>query len=441
MEDYKKNIQEANGYLRKAQNCMFSGKNEEAVELLNKADEIGSLAKQLNPDDFQVKSLFQKIEKMRKDLERKGVATRKGGNDELPFEVLAQLNRIRDHIVKKELNYAKKELDVFYSKFAGPMCELPEISEFKTHIMKLEEEHLKAEEQNKEAAAKAEEAKKQDKMFCDEWEAKFKSIPYFDGTSRNAKSLLEEKESFQKASYVLNEFEKENFSGQLTISLESLINDVKIRAQQFPGRLKETLREMSGEITDKIEERIEFLNNDIDWKNDPDKKPYVISKRELDVFSESIEELRPLFNGNISDFDPTINAYQQLCEINQQRMQERSSKTSIKPEAVSAEEAEEPTKAALEALLKKYPDAKSLKTSMIKNWESKKIEEWADSTKTQWIVRNFNETTVQIAAELNDGTCKLFTLNVEKDKNSDGSFGQIRSHIMFEELMAKETLV
>lgn len=440
MEDYKRNIQEANGYLRKAQNCMFSGKNEEAVELLSKADDIGSFAKQQSPEDFQVKSLFQKIEKMRKDLERKGVASRPGGNNEVPFEVQAQLNRIRDHIVKKELNWAKKELDVFYSKFAGPMCELSEINEFKTHIKKLEEERLQAEEQNKEAAAKAEEAKKQDKLFCDAWEIKFKSIPYFDGTPRNAKALLEEKEFFQKASYALNEFEKENFSGQLTIALESLMKDLKVRTHLFPGRLKETLREMSDEITANIEERIGFLNNDMDWKNDSDKKPYVISKRELDTFLESIEELKPLFNGNISDFDPTLNAYQQLCEINQQRSQERSSKTSIKPEAVSTEEAAEPTKSAIESLLKKYPDAKSLKTSMIRNWESKKIEEWADSTKTQWIARDFNETTVQVAAELNDGTCKLFTINVEKDKNSDGSFGQIRSHIMFEELMAKETI-
>jgi HEPN domain-containing protein len=40
MEDFKKLVQEANGFLRTAQNNMFSGKNNEAVELMNKAEEL-----------------------------------------------------------------------------------------------------------------------------------------------------------------------------------------------------------------------------------------------------------------------------------------------------------------------------------------------------------------------------------------------------------------
>lgn len=138
MDDPKKLLQDANGYLRTAQNNMFSGKNAEAVELINKADEFGLLAKQQIPDDFQVTSLFQKIEKMRKDLERKGIATRPGGNTELPFEVQSQLRSIRDYVISKDFEGARRELNGYYSRFAGPMTNIPEIVEIKQELEKLE---------------------------------------------------------------------------------------------------------------------------------------------------------------------------------------------------------------------------------------------------------------------------------------------------------------
>ena len=203
MDDPKKLIQDANGYLRTAQNGMFSGKNAEAVDLLNKAEELGLQAKQLIPGDFQVDSLFQKIEKMRKDLERKGIATRPGANKELPFEVQSQLSRIRDYVIRKELQMAKRELDSYYSRFAGPMTDIPEIKEIKEQLLKLEAEAIVFAQQNAEAEkAKADAARLNDEL-CLSWEMKFRALPYFDGTPRNAQGLLFEKENFRKAQDLL----------------------------------------------------------------------------------------------------------------------------------------------------------------------------------------------------------------------------------------------
>jgi hypothetical protein len=92
------------------------------------------------------------------------------------------------------------------------------------------------------------------------------------------------------------------------------------------------------------------------------------------------------------------------------------------------------------ALSTSTPNAKVLRVAVVKPWESKRVEEWADSTKTQWVVKNISETTVQVAAELPDGLCKLYTMHVEKEVAPNGSFGTPRSHIMFEELMAKENI-
>jgi hypothetical protein len=146
MDDYKQKIQEAGGFLRTAERSMFSGKNQEAVEMLNKADDIAMQAAKIQQDDFQLKSLQQKIEKMRKDLERKGVVTRPGGKEELPFEVNSQLQRIKESVINGNLERARMEMKNYYDRFAGPHTDIPEIRELSSLIEKMKNEEAEKNE-------------------------------------------------------------------------------------------------------------------------------------------------------------------------------------------------------------------------------------------------------------------------------------------------------
>ncbi|HPR60356.1 MAG TPA: hypothetical protein PLF35_05390, partial [Prolixibacteraceae bacterium] len=47
--------------------------------------------------------------------------------------------------------------------------------------------------------------------------------------------------------------------------------------------------------------------------------------------------------------------------------------------------------------------------------------------------KGHHETTVELAATLPDGTCKLFTVHVEKQLQADGAYGPLYGHILFEE--------
>jgi len=434
MEDPKKMLQDANGYLRTAQNGMFSGKNNEAVELLNKAEELGLLAKQLIPGDFQVESLFQKIEKMRKDLERKGVATRPGGNAGLPFEVQSQLNRIRDYVIRKELEMAKRELDSYYARFAGPMTNIPEIIEIKEHLQKLEAEALVVARQKADAERANADAGRINDELCMSWELKLRAIPYFDGTPHNTQELLFEKENFRKAQDALSEYGQVNFPGQKSISLESQVMEISQRLQMFPMRFADTSKLLADEVIKTIEGRMNVLARDTTWVSDPTQLPYFLGKNDLDSFSTQIEEIRPLFSENPQGIEGVNNAMSKLYEMNEQRKVERSKRITMKPEAMSGAEAEAPITAAFQAVNRYYPGATLLKAAVVKPWESKHTEDWADNTRTQWVIKNTNETSVQIAALLSDDSCKLFTLHVEKELQTDGSFGPLKSHIMFEDM-------
>jgi hypothetical protein len=434
MDDPKKLLQEANGFLRTAQNNMFSGKNTEAVELLIKAEEAGEKAKQQIPDDFQVSSLFQKIEKMRKDLEKKGISTRTGGNNELSFEVQSQLGRIRELLLRKDLEWAGRELNNYYSRFAGPMTEISEFMELKEQFAKLEADAKVQEMKNR--AAKEAEAVEREKheTLCNDWEMKLKKIPYFEGTAQNVTQLITEKGAYKQAIEIMGVYQAVAFNAQKSFTLESLGRDIKQRIDRFPSQLAETVSCLAGVVVDEIEQRITQLNNDTAWKGDTLTLPYFVGKRDFDTIAQHIEELRPLFADNPQGMESINIALGTLHSINDQRKTERSKRIGMKPEAISGPEALEPAKSAVDAILKHNAGANVIKTAVVRPWEGKRSEGWYDNTKTNWVVRNLAETTVEVAALLSDGSCKLFSVHIEKELQPDGSYGSLNGNIMFEEM-------
>lgn len=440
MEDPKKLMQEASGYLRKAENNMFGGKNHEAVELLTTADELTEKAAQQVPDDFQIKSLRQKIEKMRKDLERKGIATRPGSGGGLPFEVEAQLGHIRESILSKDLSRAKRELDNYYARFAGPHTDIPQIKEMHMQIQVLEKDAEAAEIRKASEKLALAESLSANEALCREWEAEFRSIPYFGGTAHNVPGLLDEKQYFIKAKEVIERYSKVRFSAEKSITLENFARDVAQRINEFEANFDQTAAEMAGEILRDIEESIDFLNRDTAWVHQPELKPHFTGRRELEAFSSRIDEIQPLFDENAAPFEKLKHAYSQLLSMNEERKAARSKRITMRPAVVAGPEADEAIREAGEVLLKIHSDAKVLKASVVKEWEQKRTENWLDNTRTQWVVRNFLETSVELAAQYNGSNHSLFCMHVQKDINNDGTYGKISSHLMFEEMMAAENI-
>lgn len=440
MDDPKKLVQEASGYLRKAESSMFGGKNQDAVELLNKANEGATQAAQQIPDDFQVKSLLQKIEKLRKDLERKGVATRPGSGAGLPFEVEAQLGHIRESILTKNLERAKRELEVYYSRFAGPYSDIPQIKEMHLQLQILEKE-AEAARVRKEAEQKANAAsREQHEALCREWENTLRKIPYFDGLALNVPGLLEQKQAYDMAVNTIGAYNRINFTVQQSISLESLANDVKQRMQQFESNLSASAAALADEVNATIQFHIDALNKDTAWVNTSDQKPQFVGRKEMETLAQRIEEVSPLFDESSAPLQKLRHTYGLLTVLNDDRKVTRSKRITMRPSIVEGAEAGEAINAARTALLDSYPAGTIITGAVVKPWESKHTEGWLDNTRTQWVVKNTCETTVELAVKLNDMNFSLFAMHVEKEVNPDGTFGRVMSHILFEEQMAEENI-
>lgn len=440
MEDPKRLVQEASGYLRKAESSMFGGKNQDAVELLNKANEGANQAAQQIPDDFQVKSLLQKIEKLRKDLERKGIATRPGSGGGLPFEVEAQLGHIRESILSKDLERARREFDNYYARFAGPYSDIPQIKEMQLHIQTLEKE-AKADFERKEAAQKANAASlEQHEALCREWEAAFRKIPYFDGLAMNVPDLLDQKKAFGLAIGIMDDYNKINFTAQQSITLESFANDVKLRIQQFESNLNTSAEALADEVNAAIQFHIDALNKDTAWVSASDQKPQFVGKSEMESFAQRIAEVSPLFDESAAPLQKLRHTYGMLEVLNDDRKAARSKRITMRPSIVDGAEGGEAINAARTALLNSYPNATIITGAVVKPWESKHTEGWLDNTRSQWIVKNTLESTVELAVKPNDNCFSLFALHVEKIVKSDGTYGSVISHILFEEQIAEENI-
>lgn len=441
MEDYKAIVQEASGMLRKAESNMFSSKNQEAAELWKSAGALIEKAAQLNPDDFQVKSLRQKQDKLRKDLERKGIALTAEAAEKLPFEVEAQLGKIREAVKNRNLERAKSEIEEFNERFAGKYPNLPEFAELSKQADQLEQE-LSSEKAAiaAEAAAKAEAAQALEALNR-KWEEEIKAIPYFEGSIRNVAGLLNEREYFRKAAEVMNRFKAETFPGEKSATLTSRAADLQHRLDNFEANYSATIAEIAGEVTRTVEECIDVLNRDTAWLQQSDLKPRFTGTGELESFEEKIRELKPLFSENDLPFAKLKESYSRLLSMNVERRNIRSKRITMRPAVMNGPDADLAVQTAETTALKYYPGAKVLKAAVIKEWVQKRTESWADNTRSQWVVRNFQETDVELAIRTADNNHSLLCMRIERDVNPDGSFGRISGHQMFEEMIAPENIM
>ena len=440
MDELKLKIQEASGFLRTAERNMFSGKNQEAVDLLNKADEIISPAANAQPNDFQVKSLVQKIEKMRKDLEKKGFATRTGGKQDLPFEVNSQLLRVKDCVINGNLERAQSEMNHYFSRFAGPYSDIPEIKELQALIEKMKAEAAaKKQEQNNNEKVRVEQRVAHEKL-CDEWRQKLKSIPYFDGTPQNVFSLAAHAEAFAEAVKMMNEFNAVAFFQEPDFSLQSLAADIKRRMEAFKPNYLESLRILSGEINQRIENFVSQLNNDVAWQTDENLVPGFIPATEMQGINNSIVELRPASTENMEVINDLMAAFQRLETLNEERKKARASAIRMKPEVMVGQEASPLLMAAVSELEKTNNGIVVLKAAVTRPWENKFEEGWEDNTKSKWFKRHFRNATVQVAAKLNDGTYRLFSMNVDETLIAENSYGNIKSHMLYSDAINPENI-
>lgn len=320
MGDLKKMLLEANSFIRSAETSIQSGKYKEAIETLKKAEDLGKEISQSISTDPGVKALFQKIEKLKKDLEKAGIKQTDGSNVNIPFEVQTHINRIKNLLVSVPnqpylLDQVKSELNSYLIKYPGYMSQIPEIKEIQSQIDEFERNIKFVELDEK---TKKEVKIKEEEQFCNTWYKKLKSIPYFDGESTHISTLLEQKNSYYKAFELIKEFESQNFKGIKTKELENIENDIKMRISNFQEKYNNSVNLIVKEVKQKILDKLNLLKDDTTWQNDPKAQPYYLEKNNINELRNKLEELKPLFE-DMTLPNELNSLFMQLMDLNEIR--------------------------------------------------------------------------------------------------------------------------
>lgn len=95
---------------------------------------------------------------------------------------------------------------------------------------------------------------------------------------------------------------------------------------------------------------------------------------------------------------------------------------------------------AMQILKKAHPEANAIKTAIISSdWKEESVLEFTDTTQTALRYRVTRSLTVQIGAD-NGSEAFIYTIDISKDKRSDGSFGELYGHVMYTDPILKENI-
>ena len=86
-----------------------------------------------------------------------------------------------------------------------------------------------------------------------------------------------------------------------------------------------------------------------------------------------------------------------------------------------------------EVLRKAKAGVKVLRTTVVSSdWQEENVIEWTDTSRSVLRHRITRSVSTQVAGKLN-GETTLYTINIAKDRRTNGSWGQLHGHIMFED--------
>ncbi|MHC5071191.1 MAG: hypothetical protein ACYTGO_11975 [Planctomycetota bacterium] len=92
------------------------------------------------------------------------------------------------------------------------------------------------------------------------------------------------------------------------------------------------------------------------------------------------------------------------------------------------------------AVTRKFKGATLLRTTVIsETWKEERVLEHTDTTRTKVRYRVTRRLVSQVAGKTKEGTF-LYTVNVEKDRQSDNSWGALKSHVMFVDAMLEKNV-
>ncbi len=495
---------EADKAIRNSQRAMFNGKMEESRDLLNKAGELIEQIKAADPGYSRLKTLESKHAKQAGDLDRRTPkdapkvaapaapeapspsaapslsapaatsAPKPAAQDaKLPGGVTYRLRQV-DKIIKgadRVLNkksaasdeWRVKELESTVEQARNMMDDVqesygdqipPNHPEVVAREQKIKDFEAKMAQfksgvsAGQEAAAQTE-ARKQ--AQSDEWVAKLRPYvanqanPAYDESKYLIAGAVEDpaenarrKAIYDEASALFDLYRNTEFPDGKTQELELVEKDMDYSLKSFAESHQSMSQSHFQQARQKLDNAAQWFQKE-EEADDDKSQPKLLHKSilpEIERLIASAESAAP-DDSRIPEMKAQL---EDLRKQDAELRKKRVARTFMTPDKFDGSELDDVKERAQKALKEKHPGAKILRTTVIsEDWKEERVLEHTDTTKTAVRYRVTRSVSAQIAAK-DGGKVSLYTMYVGKDQRSDGSWGPLKSHVMFEDSMLEENV-
>ena len=472
---------EINKMMRKAERLYFSGKAQEANELLKQAEkgaeavlESGSEA-----EKTKVRRLEAKMKKLRANINRKlggppPMSTGKSASKpssasdsgELPSYVTSSIRGVRMSLdnaqewldkgnartAESGLKAAKRQMaktEKSYAKYLG--TDHPEMIALQQRIDDIEAKIAVMQKGEADRKAQAARAAQDAETASADWIPRLQAYiapkgsrghdpdRYFTGYTEDPQEMARQNAIYAMILADLKEYRETGPGDNATDELKQVIKNLEYQVSGF----EESYAAMGELYLNESNQKIGFLMKRVG--EEAEKLGSGGTPNYMSRFA--LEDARRVLNkaaGLLGEADSRVAAleadYRKVLDENQKLIQARISDTRMTPDQFNGGEKNDIKKTAESVLKTKYPDVSILRTTVISpDWSEENVIEWTDTTKTALQHRITHSVSAQAAGK-RGGDIKLYTIHIAKNRRTDGSWGPLHGHIMFEDPMLEENV-
>ncbi len=473
---------DANTALRTAQGNLFNGKLSEAAESLRKAEDLIRDLKAADSAHAQVSSLEQRSAKLKKDIESRQpkakdtvgpsatAAASAATAGKLPGGASYRLREADRSLTEAEraiasptasaqwrmqsakagIKTAQEKLEEIQAQFGDQApASHPDIRAVTDRIAALEKQISSAAE----GAAAAQQAGDAAKSESAKWEARL--APYVLGPGRqghdkdkwmrsSAPRALDELARAinlqREAGAALAEYDKAGLTAPGD-TLAEYARQLRYALESFAKSHQSFVEESVASAGELLEQQDRFLKTQ-EAKPPGGKEPLLTLQK--DQLSESRAKinlaaaLAPASDGRIEGMRKRLTDIERRDEAIRKA---RVASTRLTADRYSGQDLKQLKSKAEAIVMVAIPAAKILRVTIIRpDWKEESVIEPTDTTRTALRFRTTRSVTAQVAARAG-AEVKLHTLDISKDRQSDGSWGALYGHIMFTDPILEENVM
>jgi hypothetical protein len=342
------------------------------------------------------------------------------------------------------------EIQKNYSAQLPSPC--PEVQAVEKRIADLEKQvqQLQQAGQQKESQARQQQTASQNDSAA--WVARLK--PYVNPVGRPdhnpekyliPSATMEEKEMqkrlmiYAQASTDFTEYQKAALPAGKTEELQKIEEDLARNLKQFKASCGQYAENIRKEFETDLTHAQEFIKAQ-QSKKGADDKPLPLDKLQLKNMRDKLNYLAVLLKPDDPQLIEDNKKYDELIRQDEEVRKNAIAQTRMTADQYKGSDAEFLRKKAEEIVLKKYPQAKTPRITLISpDWKEERVLEYTDTTNSALRYRVTRSVTAQVASKQGNNVF-LYTLDLSKDQRTDNSWGDIYGHIMFTDPILEENI-